>query len=114
MDRTDAIVEILIYGISFRCSALSMIKEKYPDLDLFDVVLIEIKGYDKLDSPMDSIDKGTKVLKRVLWLLLTRQGWKRTKKKKYCGCPSQSPIFEFDITSDHMEDPLNVPSNPDN
>ena len=47
--RADATQEIFKYGMSFKRSTLFMIREKYPDLELSDVNLTEMRGYDKLD-----------------------------------------------------------------
>ena len=41
--------EILKYGMSFRCSAIFMIKQKYLELDLSYINLTFMYGYDILD-----------------------------------------------------------------
>ena len=50
--REDATSEILKYGMSFRRSAIFMIKQKYPKLDLFDINLTLMHGYD-IPDPTD-------------------------------------------------------------
>ena len=50
--KEDATSEILKYGMSFRRSAIFMIKQKYPKLDLFDINLTLMHGYD-IPDPTD-------------------------------------------------------------
>ena len=45
----DATTKILKYGLSFRRSAIFMIKQKYPELDLFDIVISFMHGYNVPD-----------------------------------------------------------------
>ena len=44
--REDATNEIFKYGMCFRRSVIFMIKQKYPELDLFDINLTLMHGYD--------------------------------------------------------------------
>ena len=54
--KAEATQEIVDYGMSFRPPVLFMSRQKYPDLDLSDIDLIEIKGQDKLNST-DGFDR---------------------------------------------------------
>ena len=47
--REDAIREILKYGLSFKRSAIFMIKQKYPELDLSNIDLSFMHGYNVSD-----------------------------------------------------------------
>ena len=42
--REKAVRKIMDYGISFRCSALFMVKKKYPDMDFFDISFSNMRG----------------------------------------------------------------------
>ena len=48
--KEEAMVDILTFEMSYRCSALFMIRQKYPDLDLSNVDLTFMEGHDKPDS----------------------------------------------------------------
>ena len=50
--KEDATSEILKYGMSFKRSTIFMIKRKYPELDLFDIDLTLMHGYD-IPDPTD-------------------------------------------------------------
>ena len=43
--KQEAIRDILKFGMTFRRSAIFMIKEKYPDLDFSDINFTDMKGY---------------------------------------------------------------------
>ena len=47
--REEAALEIMKYGLTFRRSALFMVKEKYPDLDFFDINFSDMRGHDSVD-----------------------------------------------------------------
>ena len=47
--KQEAIKDIVKFGMTFRRSALFMIKEKYPNLDFFDISFIDMRSYDILD-----------------------------------------------------------------
>ena len=47
--RADSTQEIVNYGMSFKCSALFMIREGYLNLNLLDIDLTEMRGWDKPD-----------------------------------------------------------------
>ena len=49
--REEAAIKIVKYGMTFRRSALFMIKEKYPDLDFSDINFLDMKGHDSTDLP---------------------------------------------------------------
>ena len=50
--KEEVVGDILKYGMGYRCSTLFMIRKKYPDLDLSDVDLTQMEGYNILD-PVD-------------------------------------------------------------
>ena len=45
--REEAGLQIIKYGMSFRRSAIFMIKQKYPDLDLSDIKFSDMKGHEE-------------------------------------------------------------------
>ena len=45
--REEAGLQIIKYGMSFRQSAIFMIKQKYPDLDFSDINFSDMKGYEE-------------------------------------------------------------------
>ena len=45
--REEAGLQIIKYGMSFRRSAIFMIKQKYPDLDFSDINFSDMKGYEE-------------------------------------------------------------------
>ena len=47
----DARLQIIKYGMSFRRSALFMVKKKYPDLNFSDINFSNMKGHDSADPP---------------------------------------------------------------
>ena len=48
--REEAGLQIIKYGMSFRRSAIFMIKEKYPDLDFLDINFFDMKGHEENPS----------------------------------------------------------------
>ena len=54
--REEAGLQIIKYGMSFRRSALFMVKEKYPDLDFSDINFSHMKGHDSVDPPSSNKD----------------------------------------------------------
>ena len=48
--REEAGLQIIKYGLTFRRSAIFMIKQKYPDLDFSDIDFSDMKGYEE-DPP---------------------------------------------------------------
>ena len=49
--KEEAVRKIVDYGMSFRRSALFMVKEKYPDLDFSDIKFSVMKGHEKEGVP---------------------------------------------------------------
>ena len=47
--REKAGLQIIKYGMTFRRSALFMVKEKYLDLDFYDINFSDMKGHDSVD-----------------------------------------------------------------
>ena len=47
--QEEAGLQIIKYEMSFRRSALFMVKEKYPDLDFLDINFSDMKGHDSAD-----------------------------------------------------------------
>ena len=47
--REEAGLQIIKYGMTFRRSALFMVKKKYPDLDFSDINFSDMKGHDSAD-----------------------------------------------------------------
>ena len=45
--REEAGLQIIKYGLTFRRSAIFMIKQKYPDLDFSDIDFLDMKGYEE-------------------------------------------------------------------
>ena len=45
--REEAGLQIIKYGMSFRRSAIFMIKQKYPDLDFSDINFSDMKGHEE-------------------------------------------------------------------
>ena len=45
--REEAGLQIIKYGLTFRRSAIFMIKQKYPDLDFSDIDFSDMKGYEE-------------------------------------------------------------------
>ena len=80
--RADAAQEILEYGMGFRRSALFMIREKYPDLDLSDVDLTEIRGYDKPDPAEGSDQQKDQDAEEDAKIVAGQIGEGRTKEKE--------------------------------
>ena len=72
--REEAAIEIVKYGMTFRRSALFMVKEKYPDLDFSDINFSDMKGHDSVDppgpvqaAPVQPIEEdGTQAVERVI------------------------------------------------
>ena len=54
--KVDVTQKIVDYGMNFKRSTLCMIREKYLDLDLSDIDLTKMKGWDKPD-PIDGFDR---------------------------------------------------------
>ena len=52
--REEAVKKIINYGMTFRRSALFMVKEKYPDLDFFDINFSDMKGHKKERSAQNT------------------------------------------------------------
>ena len=50
--REEVGLQIIKYGMTFRRSALFMVKEKYPDLDFFNINFSDMKGHDNADPPV--------------------------------------------------------------
>ena len=48
--REEAGLQIIKYGLTFRRSAIFMIKQKYPDLDFSDIDFSDMKGHEE-DPP---------------------------------------------------------------
>ena len=48
--REEAIKKIVDYEMSFRCSALFIVKEKCPDLDFFDINFSDMRGHEEEGS----------------------------------------------------------------
>ena len=90
--RTDVVTKILNYGMGFRCSILFMIKEKYPDLDLSNVDLTEMRGYEKPDLVDGSNQQRDQGAEEGVAIVVDQAGEKRTKKRKilrmYISIPS--------------------------
>ena len=47
--KQEAIGDIVKYGMTFRRSALFLIREKYPNLDFFDINFLDMRGHDIQD-----------------------------------------------------------------
>ena len=50
--QEEAWLQIIKYGMTFRRSALFMVKEKYPDLDFSDIKFSDMRGHDSADPLM--------------------------------------------------------------
>ena len=47
--KQEVVRDIVKFGMTFKCLALFMIREKYPDLDFFNINFIDMMGYDIFD-----------------------------------------------------------------
>ena len=67
-------LQIIKYGMSFRRSAIFMIKQKYPDLDFSDINFSDMKGHEEIppvpvnaapDQPIEEVPQAEEVVEVV-------------------------------------------------
>ena len=72
--REEAGLQIIKYGMSFRRSAIFMIKQKYPDLDVSDINFSDMKGHEEnptvpvnaaSDQPIEEVPQAEEVVEVV-------------------------------------------------
>ena len=72
--REEAGLQIIKYGMSFRRSAIFMIKQKYPDLDFSDINFFDMKGHEEnppvlvnaaLVQPIEEVPQAEEVVEVV-------------------------------------------------
>ena len=70
----EAELQIIKYGMSFRRSAIFMIKQKYPDLDFSDINFSDMKGHEEnprvlvnaaSDQPIEEVPQAEEVVEVV-------------------------------------------------
>ena len=73
-NKEKVVADIFKFGMGFRCSTLFMIRKKYPELDLFDMDLTLMEGYDK-PNPVNRLDpkKGQGAQEIILKEIVTGQ-----------------------------------------
>ena len=72
--REEAGLQIIKYGMSFRRSAIFMIKQKYSDLDVSDINFSDMKGHEENptvpvnaapDQPIEEVPQAVEVVEMV-------------------------------------------------
>ena len=94
-----------------------MIREKYPDLDRSNMDLTEMKGYDKPDLTDGSDRQKDQGVEKGVVVIAYQTRVEENQKEGNITDAHPNPfslIFESNIPSSHIEDPLNVPSDPNN
>ena len=111
--REDATSEILKYGMSFRRSSIFMIKQKYHELDLSDINLTLMHGYDVSNPTNGSEPIGDLNVGRSLLEIAANQPVKCEIQVENGNVDPNSPINNVSPQK-NIENVINVASDQEN